>query len=159
MRKFTPTLALVAGVALFASACSSGTSDNGDPDAAPTDEAPVRGSEELVIWTDDIKFDAIQAVADDFAADNDITVGVQVVTDTRAAFITANAAGNGPDVVVGAHDWIGQLVQNGAIDPLQLSPGDLAGFSETAVQATTYNGQLYGLPYQVESLALYCNTD
>ncbi len=165
MRRISRTLAITASVAIFAAACSSGDSggdatdgDTGGGDAT-TEAPPVRGDEELVIWTDAVKLDAIQAVAAKFATDNDITVGVQAVTDTRTAFLTANAAGNGPDVVVGAHDWIGQLVQNGAIDPLQLSPSDIAGYAATAVQATTYEGQLYGLPYGVEAIALYCNTD
>ncbi len=163
MRRTAPTLALVASVALFAAACGGGSDTTDEATDTETSEesteAPVRGDEELVIWTDDVKLDAVQQVADAFGEANGITVGVQAVTDTRSSFITANAAGNGPDVVVGAHDWIGQLVQNGAIDPLQLSPADLAGYSETAVQATTYDGQLYGLPYGVEALVLYCNTD
>lgn len=163
MRRISRTLAITASVAMFAAACSGGgeTDPGTDPGTDPTatDAPVVRGDEELVIWTDAVKLDAIQAVAAKFAEDNGITVGVQALTDTRTSFLTANAAGNGPDVVAGAHDWIGQLVQNGAIDPLQLSPGDLAGYSETAVQATTYDGQLYGLPYGVEAIALYCNTD
>ena len=32
-------------------------------------------------------------------------------------FVTAAQAGKGPDLVMGAHDWIGNLVQNGTIDP------------------------------------------
>lgn len=161
MRRITPALALTASVALFAAACGGGDggdTDTGDGDTGST-EAPVRGDEELVIWTDALKLEAVQAVANSFAEENDITVGVQAVVDTRPAFITANAAGNGPDVVVGAHDWIGELVQNGSIDPLQLSPADLEGYAETAVQAATYNGQLYALPYGVEAIALYCNTE
>ena len=57
-------------------------------------------------------------------------------------------AGNGPDVVIGAHDWIGNLVQNGAIDPVQLTAEQTSPrFSQTAVKAVTFNGQLYGVPY------------
>lgn len=165
MRRITPTLAIVASVALFAAGCGGGddSGDTGttDGESPATEEtgAPVRGEEELVIWTDAVKYDAIQAVADAFAEENGISVGVQAVTNTRSDFITANAAGNGPDVLVGAHDWIGQLVQNGAIDPLQLSPDAVAGYAEKAVQAVTYDGQIYGLPYGVEALALYCNTE
>ena len=163
MRRITPALALTASVALFAAACGGGDggdtdTDTGDGDTGST-EAPVRGDEELVIWTDSLKLDAVRAVADAFAEENGITVGVQALTNTREAFITANGAGNGPDVVVGAHDWLGQLIQNGSIDPLQLSPADLEAYSETAVQASTYDGQLYALPYGVEALALYCNTE
>jgi arabinogalactan oligomer/maltooligosaccharide transport system substrate-binding protein len=163
MRRITPMLALAAGVALFASACGGGDGGTDDGTAAPTagetTGAPVRGDQELVIWTDAVKLDAIQAVADAFAEANGITVGVQAIVNTRADFITANAAGNGPDVLVGAHDWIGQLVTNGAIDPLQLSPDALSGYAPNSVAATTYDGQLWGLPYGVEALALYCNNE
>ena len=79
--------------------------------------------------------------------------------DLQGSFVTADAAGNGPDVVVGAHDWIGNLVQNGAIDPLNLTPDELSGYSEKAVQATTYDGKLYGVPYGIEALALYRNNE
>ncbi len=159
MRKITPMLALAASVALFAAGCGGGdTTDEASAEPSASESAaPVRGDEELVIWTDAVKLDAIQAVADAFAEENGITVGVQAIVNTRADFITANAAGNGPDVVVGAHDWIGQLVQNGSIDPLQIAPAALSGYAPNAVQATTYDSQLYGLPYGVEAVALYCN--
>ena len=74
-------------------------------------------------------------------------------------FVTASQQGSGPDVVVGAHDWIGNLVQNGAIDPVQLTDEQKAAFTEIAVKAVTFDGQLYGVPYAIENLALIRNTD
>lgn len=171
MRRYPRILALVAGVALATSACGGGSTTQTEPDAAaPTSEAsepaegaegaPARGDADLVIWTDELKVDAVKEVGDVFAEANDITVDVQVISgELQTNFITANTAGNGPDVVVGAHDWIGNMVQNGAIEPLQLTPDQLSGYSDVAVQATTYEGQLYGLPYGVEALGLYRNTD
>jgi arabinogalactan oligomer/maltooligosaccharide transport system substrate-binding protein len=61
--------------------------------------------------------------------------------------------------MVGAHDWIGNLVQNGAIDPVQLSTEQKAGIAENALKAVTFNGQTYGVPYATENLALIRNTD
>jgi arabinogalactan oligomer/maltooligosaccharide transport system substrate-binding protein len=61
-------------------------------------------------------------------------------------FVTAAQAGKGPDLVMGAHDWIGNLVQNGTIDPLQLTDDTRAAFNELALQGVTYNGQIYGNP-------------
>ncbi|MDN2934240.1 extracellular solute-binding protein, partial [Campylobacter coli] len=62
------------------------------------------------------------------------------------------------DVIVGAHDWIGSLVQNGTIEPLEL--GDRAGdFVESSVQAVTYEGQTWGVPYSVENIAVLRNTE
>ena len=40
-----------------------------------------------------------------------------------------------------------------------LAPDDLSGYSEKAVEATTYDGQLYGVPYGIEAIALYRNTE
>ena len=170
MRTVSRTLAALAGVALLATGCGGG-GDSGSTTSAPAPETseaapapeasgpPARGDADLVIWTDELKIDAVKEVASGFADDNGISVDVQAITDTQANFITANTAGNGPDVVLGAHDWIGNLVQNGAIDPLQLTPDQLSEYSEVAVKATTYDERLYGLPYGVESLVLYRNTD
>lgn len=174
MRKTVIPVAALASVALLLSACSSDsgseesssessetsaetTEDEGEASEEAT-EAPVRGDEDLVVWTDAVKLDAVTEVAEAFGEANGISVGVQAIVNTRSDFITANEAGNGPDVLVGAHDWIGQLVANGAIDPLQLSADSLSGYSEKAVSAVSYDGQVYGLPYGVEALVLYCNS-
>ena len=50
-------------------------------------------------------------------------------------------------------------MQNGAIEPVQLSADQKAKFEEIAIKAVTYNGQLYGVPYAVENLALIRNTE
>ncbi len=172
MRNKTMFGAMAVSVALLLTACGGGgggetettaeettasTEETTEATEETTEEAPaVRGSEDLVIWTDDNKLAAVTEAAKAFGEANGITVGVQAIVNTRSDFITANQAGNGPDVLVGAHDWIGQLVSNGAIDPLQL---DTSGYAEKAVSAVTYAGQLYGVPYGVESLVLYCNTE
>jgi arabinogalactan oligomer/maltooligosaccharide transport system substrate-binding protein len=166
MLKINRALATLAGVALLTTACGGGgesSSTSAEPEAAPSaaaeSGAPTRGNADLVIWTDDLKIDAVKEIATGFGETNGISVDVQAITDTQSNFVTANTAGNGPDVVLGAHDWIGNLVQNGAIDPLQLTPDQLGAYSDVAVKATTYDEQLYGLPYGVESLVLYRNTD
>jgi arabinogalactan oligomer / maltooligosaccharide transport system substrate-binding protein len=170
-RIFVPALLAVSLTACGGSNSSTTTSapsgDNSDsasasaePSASDSTAVPPRGDADLVVWTDALKIDAVKKVADTFGEANGISVDVQAISsDLQAAFVTANSAGNGPDVVVGAHDWIGNLVQNGAIEPLQLTPDQLSGYSEKAVQATTYDGQLYGVPYGIEALALYRNTD
>jgi len=165
MRNLVRSIApAVLAVAVLASACGGGGSSNnnasgGTSPSASSSAGGGGGRADLVIWTDNLKVNAVKKVADQFGQQNGISVKVQVVSsDLQTHFVTADAAGNGPDVVVGAHDWIGNLVQNGAIDPLQLTPDQLSGYSPKAVQATTYNGKLYGVPYGIEALALYRNT-
>ena len=163
-RTLVPALlavALTAGCGGGGSSGSDTTTSSGEsPSSDASGAVPERGDGDLVIWTDALKIDAVKKVADEFAAAQGIKVATQAISsDLQTNFVTANTAGNGPDVVVGAHDWIGNLVQNGAIDPLPLTPDQLQGYSEKAVQATTYNDQLYGVPYGIEALGLYRNTE
>ncbi|RYU10756.1 sugar ABC transporter substrate-binding protein [Nocardioides iriomotensis] len=171
MRKFARALAPAIAATFLLAGCGGGgggnEATNTTPEETPSETAtaeetgaPARADADLVIWTDALKIDAVKAIAEPFGEANGITVEVQAVSsDLQTNFVTANEASNGPDVVVGAHDWIGNLVQNGSIEPLQLSADDLSGYSPKAVQATTYDGQLYGVPYGIESLALYRNTE
>lgn len=166
MRRFTRSLGPAAAmlVVMTAAACGGGSSSNTEPSGTDDSSSPSAdgggGDADLLVWTDSLKIDAVTEVAESFGEANGITVDVQAISeDLQGSFVTADAAGNGPDVVVGAHDWIGNLVQNGAIDPLNLTPDELSGYSEKAVQATTYEGKLYGVPYGIEALALYRNTE
>ena len=47
---------------------------------------------------------------------------------------------------------------NGVVEPLDLS-AVADGFNPVAIQAFTYDGQTYGLPYAIENVALVRNTD
>lgn len=122
--------------------------------------APQRSDADLVIWANGPFVEAMKPIADKFGEENGITVEVQTVaTELQTNFVTANASGNGPDIVVGAHDWIGNLVQNSAIDPVQISAEQKEALVPVAAEAVTYNGQTYGMPYSIESLVLVRNTD
>ncbi|MEU2611405.1 maltose ABC transporter substrate-binding protein [Micromonospora sp. NPDC007271] len=155
MRIRTAGVVAVLGLALAASGC--GGSDSDKP--AAKESAKASGGK-LVIWADDKRTAALKPFADEFGKENGVTVEVNAVSkDLQTNFVTASQQGSGPDVVVGAHDWIGNLVQNGAIDPVQLAAEQKSGFSEVAVKAVTFNGQLYGVPYAQENLALIRNTE
>jgi arabinogalactan oligomer/maltooligosaccharide transport system substrate-binding protein len=140
-------------LALAASGCGSGK-----PSAANTSTAKAAGGK-LVIWADDKRTAALKPFAEKFGQSNGVTVEVQAISkDQQTAFVTASQQGSGPDVMVGAHDWIGNLVQNGAIDPVQLTAEQKSAFSDLALKGVTFNGQLYAVPYATENLALIRNT-
>jgi arabinogalactan oligomer/maltooligosaccharide transport system substrate-binding protein len=151
MRVGRTTFALImAGLMLFLAGCGSAGGASGS------------GSEgvSLTIWADDKYSRAIKDSAAKWGAENDVQVNVQAVSkDLQTVFVTAAQAGKGPDLVMGAHDWIGNLVQNGTIDPLQLTDDTRAAFNELALQGVTYNGQIYGIPYAIENVVLFRNTD
>jgi arabinogalactan oligomer/maltooligosaccharide transport system substrate-binding protein len=114
----------------------------------------------LTIWADDQRAAALKPFGEQFGKANHVDVQIQAVSkDLQTSFVTAAQSGKGPDIVVGAHDWIGNLVQNGTIDPIQLSDSQKSGFADVAMKAVTFNGQVYGVPYAIENLALIRNTD
>ena len=146
------TLALLmAGLMLLLAGCGAGggASDSGSG-----------GGVSLTIWADDKYSRAIKESAAKWGQANDVQVNVQAVSkDLQTVFVTAAQAGKGPDLVMGAHDWIGNLVQNGTIDPLQLTDDTRAAFDPLAIKGVTYNGQVYGIPYAIENVVLFRNTD
>jgi arabinogalactan oligomer/maltooligosaccharide transport system substrate-binding protein len=153
MRIRTAGVVAAAALVMVAGACGSPKKTDGSKAAAKSGGA-------LVIWADDKRTDALKPFAEKFGKENGVNVQVQAVPnkDLQANFVTASQAGNAPDVVVGAHDWIGNLVQNGAIDPVQLSAAQKGAFAQSAIKAVTSGGQLYGVPYAIENLALIRNT-
>jgi maltose-binding protein MalE len=129
-------------------------------DTTTTTEPVVRADADLVIWADDTRAPVIRGFAEEFGAANGLTVAVQELPfgDIRDRLIVAGPAGQGPDIIIGAHDWLGQLVTSGVLAPVDLSAIE-DEYSEAAVAAFNYEGQTYGLPYAVENIALLRNTD
>ncbi len=95
-----------------------------------------------------------------FADEYGIPVDIQEVAlgDIRSNISIVGPEGEGPDIIVATHDWIGELVLNGAVVPINLGPkADL--FTEASKALFTYNDQLYGMPYAVENLAFFRNPE
>ncbi len=66
--------------------------------------------------------------------------------------------GEGPDIFISANDVLGGLVADGLVEPLDLtSVAD--DFAQGAIDAFTFGGLTYALPYATESVALIRNTD
>jgi len=129
------------------------------PASGSTTAPPVRDANvDLVIWSDADRAPALTKFATAFGAENNIKVAVQIAPDTRQQFKDATKVGQGPDVLVGAHDWLGELVQNATVAPINLAPDVIAKLQPNAVAATKFNGQTYGVPYAIENIALMRNT-
>lgn len=115
---------------------------------------------DLLIWADSTRAPALQSVLESFSGEYGVVAQVQEIAmgDIRANLSVAGPAGEGPDIVVGAHDWLGEYIVNGAIVPVEL--GAVADqFSPSAIDAFTVDGVLYGMPYGTENLAFLRNTE
>ncbi|MBB1495423.1 maltose ABC transporter substrate-binding protein [Propioniciclava sp. MC1595] len=152
---------LAAGVALSLAACGGTGSPATTPAAAPTSAAtsesaaPAAGS--LTIWVDETRIDDFKALGEDFVSASGVALDVvqKPTGDIKTDFVAQAPTGEGPDMIVGAHDWTGELVSNGLISPIEL--GDKGKLADNTIAAFQYDGALYGVPYAVENIALVRN--
>ena len=123
---------------------------------ATTSPPPVK----LVVWAEEKVATALDPLvgAYEAAAGVDIEVVVYDFGAIRTDVQTAGPAGEGPDVFLGAHDWVGELAANGVVAPLDL--GSVASdLFEVGVTAFSYGGEVYGFPYATEAIAMFYNAD
>lgn len=150
---------LAAGLVL--SACGGGSDSEGDSEGSGGDSTEASGGE-LLIWIGTGPGEQpITELGQAFGEENGINVTVEVRPGDKLQtdFVTAAQAGDAPDVVMGAHDWIGNLVQNGTIDPIQIPESVSSTLQPLAIDAVTFDGQTYGMPYTMNNIVLFRNTD
>jgi maltose-binding protein MalE len=111
--------------------------------------------------TDELRGPAFEKLGQQFTARYGIKVQVEAVkfNDLLQTFKTKAQAGQGADILVGPHDWLGELVSAGLLLPIDLAERDRANFLPSALSGFVYNGKVYGLPYAVENVAMVRNTE
>jgi len=94
--------------------CSTAT-DGGD-----SSEGESGGT--LTVWVDAERVDALKSAAESYEDKTGVKVKLvgKSVDDMKDDFIQQVPTGKGPDVVMGAHDWLGELSTNGVVAPLEL---------------------------------------
>ena len=150
MRFPTVLSALSCGALLLLSACSPGA-----------DESPEQAEQVLTVWADDDRAVALATFAEAYSRTSGARVEVIVVEheELRASFVSTYASDMGPDLLVGPHDWTGELASAGAIVPVGLGAEDADAFTPGALEAVTHEGLVHGVPYATENLALVRNID
>ncbi len=132
-----------------------------EPEVEETEEV-VEPVATLKIWADDTRTPILAALAEEFLAEYNVEILVEdlgVVQDIRAQAIIAIPAGEGPDIYIGVHDWLGALIESGLAAPIDL--GDkVDDFVPSTIEAFTFtDGLLYGMPYASENLGFFYNTE
>ncbi len=127
--------------------------------AAETDAAlPVFEDVNLTIWTDRIPASDLDGLIQSFNQQFGSNIVVEEMPDLFDRLVRAENAAEAPDIVLLAHDRIGEFVVNGLLQPIDLGGKDRS-FSAAAIAAFTYEGQLFGVPYAVENLGFLINTN
>ncbi len=121
--------------------------------------AQAADAKTVTIWTGskNVADNPITAALTAFGKKNGLKINVVAKpTALRDAFIAAVPTGKGPDLMIGAHDWTGQLVSAGTVAPVSLGASSKK-FSTAVQSGFSVNGKLYGVPTWTENIALLWN--
>ena len=150
--KRTLTVTAFIGIAgLVLAGCSAGGSTEGGSDDSPS---------RIVVWVDADRGTVLKDAAAAFTKESGVEVKLvqKDFPKIQEEFIAQVPTGKGPDITIAAHDWLGNLVANGVVQPVEL--GDTAAdYQPVAITAMSYDGNTYGVPYSIENIALVRNVD
>lgn len=146
-RTFTATAAAAAGASLLAACGGSGgtADDSGEPAGTITMwlfPLFVKSDEEASFW-DRVK-EAFEGEYPDVVLD----VQIQPWANRAESLSSAVAAGTQPDIIYLNPDYIAQYGAMGALEPMQdrLDTAVVENLRQSAVDGSSYDGFLYGLP-------------
>ncbi|XKF14426.1 maltose/maltodextrin ABC transporter substrate-binding protein MalE [Halomonas sp. BLK-85] len=112
----------------------------------------------LTIWMGDNKGqEGIRAVAEKFLEDTGIEVEVIFPDNLTDRFQQAAGSGQGPDIVIWAHDRMGEWAQSGLLKQVAPSDSFRDEFYDFTWESVLWNDETYGYPISVESLGLIYN--
>ena len=124
--------------------------------------AASKATSTLTIWTDAERKAAVDQIASQWGTGRGLNVVVvqkdfgRIRDDLRT--VQADSA---PDVIVGAHDWTGELAANGSVVPLNLRRAVRDKFPTYTLDSFSYGTnvkRLYGAPVALENIGLVVNT-
>jgi maltose/maltodextrin transport system substrate-binding protein len=100
---------------------------------------------ELLVWMDSDRGYALAPTAKKFETDFGIKVTIESPEKITDSFAIAAQAGKGPDIVIWAHDKLGEWAAGGLIAPLELSEEFLNKFSPKALAGCASRGLDLGI--------------
>ncbi|MFA9458175.1 extracellular solute-binding protein [Halalkalibacter sp. AB-rgal2] len=153
-------LIVISSLVLVLAAC-------GEPDRDGANESDLeegQGEEkpnELVVWIndEDIAEDVAKEMFDKYTEETGIEIVFNrvAIPDQVQDLSLAGPSGNGPDVFFQPHDSLGDIVAQGLALPMDYSADEMNQFSDVAIDAFTYDDEIYGAPVAVETYFAYYN--
>jgi maltose-binding protein MalE len=121
----------------------------------------AHAANEIVVWADENRganLKKVLAVKADWVPGYTVKVVAFSTFDAlKEAFDKATDA-TGPDIIVAANDWVPAGAKSGKLAPITLTAAVKAGFNSTQFVDLSYKGKLYGVPVDVNNVAMIYNT-
>jgi maltose/maltodextrin transport system substrate-binding protein len=112
---------------------------------------------ELLIWMDPDRGRALDPIIQKFETDFGVKVTIETPEKITRTFPIAAQVGKGPDIVIWAHDKVGEWADSGLIAPVEISSEFNEKFFPEAWQAVLYEKRLWGYPIDLETVTLIYN--
>jgi arabinogalactan oligomer/maltooligosaccharide transport system substrate-binding protein len=146
-------LALPLTFALAASALAACGPQDDSKSTGGKKEAAGDKPDKLVIWEDQEKGVGTQDAIKKFEEKYGIKVELKEIPmlDQQEKLRLDGPAKKGPDIITTPHDRIGPLAIEGLITPIEVADDTTKLYTESSINALTYDGKLYGLPKSTET--------
>ena len=112
---------------------------------------------ELSIWMDADGGHGLTPIAEKFERDLGTKVKIDTPERITDSFPIAGQAGKGPDIVIWAHDKLGEWADAGLIAPVEVPQELVNKFLPKAWEAVAHRGLLWGYPIALETVSLIYN--
>nr|WP_221437358.1 extracellular solute-binding protein [Gracilibacillus halotolerans] len=125
-----------------------------------TGEMPEK-PESLVVWIndEDIAEDVQVDLFDRYTEETGIEIEFRRVPmpDQIQELSLAGPTGDGPDLYFQPQDRLGDVIAQGLAIPIDYTDEEKSGFNDVALDAFTYDGEIYGAPVAIETYFAYYN--
>ncbi len=112
---------------------------------------------ELLIWMDVDRGQALGPIAKRFQDDFGIKVTIETPEKITDSYPIAAQAAKGPDILIWAHDKLGEWADAGLIAPVEVPNELMKKFFPKAWQAALHAERLWGYPIGLETVTLIYN--
>jgi maltose/maltodextrin transport system substrate-binding protein len=112
---------------------------------------------ELLIWMDNERGRSLQPIVNKFESDLGLKVTIETPEKITDSFPIAAQAGKGPDLVIWAHDKVGEWADGGLISPVDAQQRFIDKFFPKSWQAVMHQDRLWGYPIALETATLIYN--
>ena len=158
----TSGLVLSASTVLLAACAGGGGASSAAPDenasgSSATEEVKVEGK--VKVWIDTEHVETFKGIVADFQTEfPDVEVEIAAGSSADAKIEVSKDPKAAADVFMMPHDQVGQMAEAGLLYPNTKYADEVkANNVDSAIEGATWDGELYGYPYGVESQVLYCN--
>ncbi|SDI25391.1 sugar ABC transporter substrate-binding protein [Alteribacillus bidgolensis] len=157
------SMILLTAMIFILAACGPDREETGADEADVSEGEEPEKPESLKVWVndDDNQKEFYEEVTEEFTEETGISVEIEHhPMDEQLDKVSLDGpSGNGPDLFYQPHDMIGEANLQGLVSPIQADEEQLSIYEDSAIEAMSYEGELYGVPDVTETYALLYNKE